>query len=143
MGGPNDWALPYWNYLGGVGGSQYVLPPSFAAQSLPDGSPNPLFVAMRYGPDGGGNIYLPTAASKAVHPRDTNFIQGEVNYDYLQNDVFTGSDSVTKPPGLVVQTRLFGMEAAPVATSNQIRTTTCMSMSAALSAGSKTAVPGA
>ncbi len=99
MGGPNDWALPYWDYLGGVGGIQYALPPSFAAQSLPDGSPNPLFVAMRYGPDGDGNIYVPTAASEAVHPGDPNFIRGEVNYDPLQNDVFTGSDSVTKLPG--------------------------------------------
>ena len=45
-GGPDDWALPYWNYTDGPPGSA-ALPPGFRAETLPDDSPNPLFV-----PDG-------------------------------------------------------------------------------------------
>jgi tyrosinase len=41
--GPDDWALPYWNYTDGTPGSA-ALPPGFRAQALPDGSENPLFV---------------------------------------------------------------------------------------------------
>ena len=54
--GTKDWALPYWNYLGPNG--QYRIPPAFTQQNLPDGSPNPLFVTARYGPQGNGNIYV-------------------------------------------------------------------------------------
>lgn len=42
-GGPDDWALPYWNYTDGPAGSA-ALPPAFRVETLPDGSPNPLFV---------------------------------------------------------------------------------------------------
>jgi tyrosinase-like protein len=45
-GGPDDWALPYWNYTDGPPGSA-ALPPAFRAETVPDGTPNPLFV-----PDG-------------------------------------------------------------------------------------------
>ncbi|MEA2361654.1 MAG: hypothetical protein QOD71_799 [Thermoleophilaceae bacterium] len=45
-GGPDDWALPYWNYTDGPPGSA-ALPPGFSAKTLPEGGPNPLFV-----PDG-------------------------------------------------------------------------------------------
>jgi hypothetical protein len=45
-GGADDWALPYWNYTDGPPGSA-ALPPGFRVDTLPDGSPNPLFV-----PDG-------------------------------------------------------------------------------------------
>ena len=72
QGGPDTWALPYWNYFGGEGGSQFQMPPAFAQQTLPDGSPNPLYLTMRYGPDGDGDIYVPTAAGEAAHPNDPN-----------------------------------------------------------------------
>jgi Common central domain of tyrosinase len=42
-GGPDDWALPYWNYTDGPAGSA-ALPPAFRVETLPDGNPNPLFV---------------------------------------------------------------------------------------------------
>jgi hypothetical protein len=44
-GGLADWALPYWNY--DAGGTSNALPRPFRQQTLPDGSPNPLFVAQR------------------------------------------------------------------------------------------------
>lgn len=56
--GPSDWALPYWNYLKQQS-NQYKMPPAFASQTLPDNSPNPLFVNARYGPNGNGIIYVP------------------------------------------------------------------------------------
>ncbi|HMJ06109.1 MAG TPA: tyrosinase family protein, partial [Chthoniobacterales bacterium] len=79
LNGPATWALPYWNYFGGTNGSQYQMPPAFATKKLPDNTANPLFVTMRYGPDGNGNIFLPTAAGMAAHPGDPNFSRGEVN----------------------------------------------------------------
>src|SRR5882724_6826771 len=99
LGGPATWALPYWNYFGGTNGSQYQMPPAFAAKKLPDNNPNPLFVNMRYGPDGNGNIYLPTPAGEAAHPGDPNFSRGQVNANYMSNDLYTGHDQVTKLPG--------------------------------------------
>lgn len=99
LGGPASWALPYWNYFGGTNGSQYQMPPAFAEQTLPDGTANALNVAMRYGPDGDGDIYVPTAAGEAAHPADPNFSYGEVTADAMANDLFTGTDPATPPPG--------------------------------------------
>jgi tyrosinase len=44
-GGPNTWALPYWNYDGG--GTHNTLPLAFRDPTRADGSPNPLYVARR------------------------------------------------------------------------------------------------
>ena len=66
------------------------MPPAFAAQTLPDGSANPLYVAMRYGPNADGNIFVPCP------PAVPN---GPVNADAMANDLFTGTDSATPPPG--------------------------------------------
>jgi tyrosinase len=99
LGGPATWALPYWNYFGGAAGSQYNMPPAFAAKTLPDGSANPLYVAMRYGPDGNGTIYVPTPAGEAAHPGDPDFGYGPVLDKCMTNTVYTGSNSATKPPG--------------------------------------------
>ncbi|ACT93073.1 tyrosinase family protein [Dyadobacter fermentans] len=89
-GGPDTWALPYWNYFGGQGGSQSQMPPAFAAETLPEGTPNALFVTMRYGPDGDGNIYVPCPPK---------YPTGPINAKAMKNDLFTGSDAVTRPPG--------------------------------------------
>lgn len=43
-GGPAEWALPYWNYEAAGGNA---LPRAFRVPKLPDGTPNPLFVAQR------------------------------------------------------------------------------------------------
>jgi tyrosinase len=57
LGGPSDWALPYWNYFKP---NQNQLPGAFALADWPDGSgDNPLYVIQRYGPNGDGNVYVP------------------------------------------------------------------------------------
>jgi tyrosinase len=57
LGGPADWALPYWNYFKP---NQNQLPPAFASADWPDGSgDNPLYIVQRYGPDNDGNVYIP------------------------------------------------------------------------------------
>jgi tyrosinase len=43
LGGPAGWALPYWNYSGEQPASR-ILHPAFRAETLPDGSPNALFI---------------------------------------------------------------------------------------------------
>jgi len=88
LGGPSGWALPYWNYFGS--GDQYKIPPAFTQTTLPDGSPNPLFVAARYGPNGDGSIFVPTSAAVSGGP---------VNDQCMSNDIYTGNDAVTPPPG--------------------------------------------
>ncbi len=55
--GPEDWALPYWNYFKD---GQAALPPAFASPDWPDGDgDNPLFVAQRYGPGNDGDVFVP------------------------------------------------------------------------------------
>lgn len=56
LGGPSDWALPYWNYFGP--GDEFKMPPAFSQQTLPDGTPNALFVTARYGPNFNGDIFV-------------------------------------------------------------------------------------
>jgi tyrosinase len=97
LGGPSTWALPYWNYFGP--GNEFQIPPAFTQQNLPDGSPNPLYVKARYGPDNDGNIYVPTAAAIQQHPNDPNLASGTVTQDCLSNDIYTGDDANTPPPG--------------------------------------------
>jgi tyrosinase len=82
LGGPATWALPYWNYFGPS--SQYKMPPAFAQKTLPDGTPNPLFITARYGPKGDGNIYIP------IPP---------VSQGCLSNTIYTGSNAATPRPG--------------------------------------------
>jgi tyrosinase len=47
QGGPDDWALPYWNYLGNTAASPRDIPVEFLGATMPDGSPNPLSDARR------------------------------------------------------------------------------------------------
>lgn len=46
LGGPTNWALPYWNY-GDFDVKSRLLPDAFVNKTLPDGSANPLFVPGR------------------------------------------------------------------------------------------------
>ncbi len=82
LGGPSTWALPYWNYFGPD--NQFEMPPAFAQTTLPDGTPNPLFVTARYGPRSDGNIFIP------IPP---------VAQACLGNDLYTGSNVITPRPG--------------------------------------------
>jgi tyrosinase len=47
LGGPADWALPYWNYSDRTNPNVRRVPPAFRAARLPDGSANPLRVGQR------------------------------------------------------------------------------------------------
>jgi tyrosinase len=98
LGGPATWALPYWNYFGGDGGSQGAIPPAFSQQSL-NGAPNPLYVAMRYGPGGNADIYVPTPAWEASHAGAPAPGDGDVTDDCLGDDLYTGADPRTPLPG--------------------------------------------
>ena len=57
LGGPQDWALPYWNYSDAGNPDALKLPPAFTAAKLPDGTTNALHVAARkHGLNTGGAI---------------------------------------------------------------------------------------
>ncbi|KMO36632.1 tyrosinase [Methylobacterium tarhaniae] len=79
LGGPADWSLPYWNYFGP---NQAALPPAFAARTMPDGTPNPLYVPQRYGPQDDGDVYIPLQY---------------VNLKALDDAVFTGGATGGSP----------------------------------------------
>jgi tyrosinase len=57
LGGPGDWALPYWNYSDATNPKARTFPAVFASKSWPDGDDNPLFVERRYG-TGNGTIVI-------------------------------------------------------------------------------------
>lgn len=96
-GGPSTWALPYWDYLGP--GGEFDIPPAFAQQSMPDGSPNPLFVTARYGPNANNVVFVPTEAGLKKYPVQPPNYQGTVTGICLSNTVYTGSDGNTPLPG--------------------------------------------
>ena len=52
LGGPADWALPYWNYNDEQNSNRLKLPPAFGSTAWPDRGTNPLFVTARYGRSG-------------------------------------------------------------------------------------------
>ena len=56
LGGPADWALPYWNYNKPAALTDIRLPPCFQAATLPDGSDNPLSLTRRHGIDANGGF---------------------------------------------------------------------------------------
>ena len=47
LGGPADWALPYWNYCDTSNSDALKLPFAFRSPTLHDGSPNPLRIPQR------------------------------------------------------------------------------------------------
>jgi len=65
VGGPSDWALPYWDYFRA---NQSKLPPAFASPDWPDGTGNnPLFTKQRYGPANNGNVFIPVNQKTVVN----------------------------------------------------------------------------
>jgi len=80
LGGPADWALPYWNYFKP---NENQLPPAFASADWPDGSgDNPLYVPQRYGPNNDGNVNVP---------------MDQVNLNALGDPDFTGDANGGSP----------------------------------------------
>ena len=71
LGGPSDWALPYWNYFKT---NESALPPAFASPDWPDGTgDNPLFVEQRYGPNNDGKVFVPLDAVNESALGDPDF----------------------------------------------------------------------
>jgi tyrosinase len=71
LGGPADWALPYWNYFKP---NQFTLPPAFASPDWPGGhGDNPLFVTQRYGPNDDGQVFVPLSAINLNAMGDPDF----------------------------------------------------------------------
>ena len=67
LGGPSDWALPYWNYSDPSNSSARCLPPLFWAPKLPDGTANPLLVSERVnGANSGHQIGTPADAENST-----------------------------------------------------------------------------
>lgn len=64
LGGPGGWALPYWDYSDPQKPRTREMPRAFGAPTLPDGSPNPLLVPRRYGPQGDGRVMIPATDVK-------------------------------------------------------------------------------
>ncbi len=91
LGGPSDWALPYWNYLNqSKVYPENQIPPAFLALTLPDGSSNPLYVPERYGPDGNGNIYVQVGQN----------MQEDANDECQWDTIYTEGDKPFQPgPG--------------------------------------------
>lgn len=73
QGGPEDWALPYWNY--DEGPPSNTLPPAFRLPDLPDGAPNPLFLGGQLRAPGinEGAALPPHATSSEAGMRFQNF----------------------------------------------------------------------
>ncbi|HVV71306.1 MAG TPA: tyrosinase family protein, partial [Verrucomicrobiae bacterium] len=97
QGGPSTWALPYWDYFGS--GDEFEIPPAFTLQDMPDGSPNPLFVTARYGPNANEIVFVPTEAGLKKYPVPPPNYQGTVTQTCLSNTAYTGSDRNTPLPG--------------------------------------------
>jgi tyrosinase len=55
-GGPEDWALPYWDYSKSA--EQALLPTPFRQPTLEDGNPNPLYVEARNPLANAGEAFL-------------------------------------------------------------------------------------
>jgi tyrosinase len=71
LGGPSDWALPYWNYFKS---NENQLPPAFGSPDWPDGNGNnPLYVPQRYGPNNDGNVFVDLSQVNLDAMNDPNF----------------------------------------------------------------------
>ncbi|PYE52057.1 tyrosinase family protein [Deinococcus yavapaiensis] len=67
LGGPADWALPYWDYSDTTRLSVLTLPTAFREPSLPSGDVNPLFVSERAkGINAGGTMPKPVVSVTAA-----------------------------------------------------------------------------
>ena len=88
LGGPADWALPYWNYSDTSNPNAKVLPPAFRETNLPDGSPNPLFAIH--------GIKIPRATG--IDAGDPTVIpDSDIDLNCLTETIFTGASSGGDP----------------------------------------------
>jgi tyrosinase len=71
-GGPEDWALPYWNY--GLGGENASLPDAFREPTGAGGEPNPLYVEERAPGINEGAVLPPAVTTDAAALARPQFI---------------------------------------------------------------------
>lgn len=83
LDGPDDWALPYWDYSEDLGANPNarLMPPAFRNQRMPDNSPNPLW-----------------SRRAAAQNGDFGIDDDTVSLDALANSTFT-SPGGSSPPG--------------------------------------------
>ncbi|MCF1483567.1 hypothetical protein B7W85_08680 [Allorhizobium ampelinum] len=80
LGGPADWAMPYWNYSDTTNPKARMMPPAFAQEEF-EGGPNPLYIKQRYG-SGTPPIIVPVE---------------DVSLEALEWPIFTGVSSGGSP----------------------------------------------
>ena len=68
LGGPSDWALPYWNYSDANDPNARLLPVPFRAATKPDGTPNGLFVPTRTSAANAGSQFADAADVAIANP---------------------------------------------------------------------------
>jgi tyrosinase len=76
LGGPSDWALPYWNYSDPSNAKARCLPSAFWDPKFPDGGPNPLLVKQRAT---GANSGKPLGSSRSADISDCLGKPGFIN----------------------------------------------------------------
>ena len=74
LGGPSDWALPYWNYS--VGDASRLLPSPFRSPTRADGSANPLYVAARAAGCNEGETFTDAASADVGQAFQSATFQG-------------------------------------------------------------------
>ena len=103
-GGPADWALPYWDYSGPAPAN--TLPLAFRSPTLPDNTPNPLFVAQRRGGSGansinGGAQINPVNTSSTAAMASTVFTTPSSGFPVRFGGPATGFAHFGPAPGLI------------------------------------------
>lgn len=73
LGGPADWALPYWNYSDASNPDALRLPPAFTATTMSDGTANPLRIEERVPELNNGASINPAAVSLQVLTNERRF----------------------------------------------------------------------
>jgi tyrosinase len=56
LGGPDGWALPYWNYSDSTNPDSRKIPSAFRDATLPDGTPNALRITQRASGNNGDDV---------------------------------------------------------------------------------------
>lgn len=96
LNGPSSWALPYWNYLE-LSKNENIIPPAFTNlyPLLPDGTPNPLIVPERYGPQGNGNVYVEVGYDDDPNgvPEANDVCQWDTIYSGSDNNFYGGGET--------------------------------------------------
>jgi tyrosinase len=86
--GPDDWALPFWDWT-----KNRSLPPAFRQPQMPDGSPNPLFTDRRNpspSPGINGGAQLPAAVTATDYAFSFRFFATGARQNPLGGGLDTG-----------------------------------------------------